>query len=292
MSTHSRLPANAEDGVHYRPMEARDLDQAWGLSLDQHWPHRPVDWENALTLGEGIVAECDGQVVGSALRWRWDATHATVGLIIVSEHMRGRRVGSALTSQLLDDLDGYTVSLHATEEGRGLYERLGFVRTGEIRQHQGIASPAPLIALGDGWRLRPYDRSDDEALFAFDTRARGWSRPSLLRMCLDTAESVMVLDHGGELSGYAVLRRFGRGLVIGPVIASDATGAKALIGHFASLAAGRFVRIDLEFSSGLVAWVEALQLQRVGTVTAMARGPVAAKDGGAHLFALATQALG
>ena len=45
--------------------------------------------------------------------------------------------------------------LHATSEGRGLYERLGFVRTGEIRQHQGVAQPAPLIALGPGWRLRP-----------------------------------------------------------------------------------------------------------------------------------------
>jgi hypothetical protein len=57
---------------------------------------------------------------------------------------------------LLDGLDQHTVLLHATAEGRGLYERLGFVRIGEVRQHQGNAQPSPPIALDAGWRLRPH----------------------------------------------------------------------------------------------------------------------------------------
>ena len=57
---------------------------------------------------------------------------------------------------LLEGLEGCSVLLQATSEGRGLYERLGFVRTGEIRQHQGVAQPAPLIALGpSGACVRP-----------------------------------------------------------------------------------------------------------------------------------------
>ena len=292
MNTMRKPLPSTEHGVVYRAMRASDLDAAWGLSLDQHWPHRPLDWSTAFSLGEGIVAEVDGQLVGTAMRWLWGETHATVGLVIVSELMRGRRIGSALMNLALEGLDDRIVSLHATEEGRGLYERLGFVRTGEIRQHQGVASHVPLIALDEGWRLRPLDGSDEPALFELDRQARGWERPQLLRTWLDTGEQAMVLDHDGRMDGYAILRRFGRGVVVGPVVASDGIGARALIGHLIGTAAGRFVRIDLDFDSGLAPWVEELQLHRVGTVTAMTRGSLHREPVQPRLFALATQALG
>lgn len=292
MSTTSRPIIYIEQGVEYRAMRADDIDAAWYLSMDQHWPHRPVDWSTALSLGEGIVAEVDGQLVGTAMRWLWGERHATVGLVIVSEQMRGRRIGSALMNLVLEGLEHRSVSLHATEEGRGLYERLGFVRTGEVRQHQGIAAHPPLIGLDDGWRLRPFDRSDEATLFDLDARARGWKRENLLRTWLDSAERIMVLDHDGALDGYATLRRFGRGVAVGPVVASDDIGARALIGHLVGVATGRFTRIDLEFDSGLAPWIEELQLQRVGTVTAMTRGPLCEPSDGPRRFALATQALG
>jgi ribosomal protein S18 acetylase RimI-like enzyme len=293
MSTIRRISASStEYGVEYRTMRNDDLEAAWGLSMDQHWPHRPTDWKYALELGEGIVAEADGHLVGTAMRWLWGKTHATVGLVIVSESMRGRRIGGELMNRVLAGLEKRSVLLHATAAGRGLYERLGFVRTGEIRQHQGIAATAPLVALDNGWRLRPFDRSDEPALFELDARARGWQRQEMLRMFIDSAERVMVLDHNGVLDGYAMLRRFGRGVVVGPVIASDIVGARALISHLVGLAAGRFVRMDLDFDSGLATWVEELQLHRAGTVTAMTRGKQNAAPEGVRLFALATQALG
>jgi predicted GNAT family N-acyltransferase len=284
--------APSESGAEYRAMQASDIDAAWSLSTDQHWSHRPVDWQDALALGDGIVVVADDQLVGTAMRWRWGDGHATVGLVIVAEEMRGRRIGSALMNRLLDGLEDCSVSLHATEEGRGLYERLGFVRTGEIRQHQGTPAGAPLIALDEGWRLRPLDRSDESTLFELDARARGWPRPQLLRLWLDSAERVVALDHDGTLDGYAILRRFGRGVVIGPVVASDDLGARALIAHLVNLAAGRFVRIDLDFDSGLTTWLEELQLHRAGTVTAMTRGRLQRNARDVRLFALATQALG
>lgn len=291
-NTIRKQAASPDGGVEYRAMKATDLDAAWRLSMEQNWPHRPVDWKVAFALGEGIVAEVDGALVGTAMSWRWGAGHATLGLVIVSERMRGRRIGSALTERVLDELGDRSVTLHATEDGRGLYERLGFVRTGEVRQHQGMAGPAPLVAMDQGWRLRPFDRSDEAALFALDARARGWPRVEMLRLWIDSAERITVLDHDGALDGYAILRRFGRGVVIGPVIASDPIGAQALIAHLASVAAGRFVRIDVDFDTGLTPWIEDLQLQRAGSVVAMTRGALHASPEGPRLFALATQAMG
>jgi predicted GNAT family N-acyltransferase len=286
------LSSSSLQPVQFRALRTSDIDAAWGLSCEQLWPHRSVDWADALALGEGVAATVDGKLVGTAMRWLWGSTHATVGLVIVSETMRGRRIGSALMDRVLEGLEDRTVCLHATEEGRGLYERLGFVRTGEIRQHQGIASNAPLQALDAGWRLRPMDHSDHAAILELDFLARGWHRQDMLQRWLGTAEQVMVLDHDGQVDGYAIMRRFGRGLTIGPVVASDDIGARCLIAHLVSLAAGRFVRMDLDFDSGLASWAEELKLKRVGTVTTMARGAAINGNEGPRLFALATQALG
>jgi hypothetical protein len=89
-----------------------------------------------------------------------------------------------------------------------------------------------------------------------------------------------------------MLRRFGRGHAIGPVVAPDATGAQALIAHLSGQNAGRFTRIDIDFDSGLAEWVESLGLLRVDAPTTMLRGPALMETPGTRMFAIVTQALG
>lgn len=283
----------ADDGVLLRPMTEADLPQAQAMSAELRWPHRPVDWEHVFAHSEGIVAERDGQLIATAQRWRWGKRHATLGLVIVTPACQGRRIGHRLMTALLDGLDDCTVLLHATAEGRGLYERLGFVRIGEIRQHQGVALPAPLIALPAGWRLRPVGQNEAQALHQLDEDARGMPRPALIDELLAQAEACVVLDHDGTQKGFAILRRFGRGHVIGPVVAPDAESAKAMIAHLAGMNAGRFTRIDIDFDSGLAEWLEGIGLLRVDAPTTMVRGaPLQHPEGAPRLFAIVTQALG
>lgn len=283
----------SDDGVWLRPMTQEDIPHAHALSDQMRWPHRPVDWEQVFAHGEGLVAVRDDTIIGTALRWRWGDHHATIGLVIVTPACRGRRIGHRLLSALLHDLENCTVVLQATADGRGLYERLGFVRTGEIRQHQGVAQPAPLIGLPADWRLRPAGPSDTPSLLDMDAAARGMPRQALISELLGQADACVVLDHDGESKGFAILRRFGRGHTIGPVVAPDAQGAKALIAHLAGMNAGHFTRIDIDFDSGLTEWIESIGLLRVDAATTMVRGtlpaPVAA--GAPRLFAIVTQAI-
>ncbi|CAJ0706490.1 GNAT family N-acetyltransferase [Ralstonia sp. 22086] len=292
----SSVPAQnlpADDGVVLRPMTADDLAQAHALSEEQRWPHRPADWAQSFAHAEGIVAERDGQIIATAQRWRWGPRHATIGLVIVTPACQGRRIGHRLMSALLDGLDNHTVLLHATAEGRGLYERLGFVRTGEIRQHQGVAQPTPLIALPTGWRLRPAGLNEAADLRRLDAQARGMPRDALIDDLLASADACVVLDDDGEARGFAMLRRFGRGHAIGPVVAPDAESAKALIAHLAGINAGHFTRIDIDFDSGLAEWLESIGLLRVDAPTTMVRGePLATPPGAPALFAIVTQAMG
>ena len=281
----------APDGVVLRAMQADDLGAAHALSLEVHWPHRLADWQLVFELGQGIVAERDGELVGAAMSWLWGPGHATLGLVIVDPRCRGRRIGFRMMQALLALLSGRSIWLNATQAGRGLYERLGFVRVGEVRQHQGTALSAPLVALAEGWRLRPSDHNDQASLIKLDALGRGMPRDHLLTGLLTQADTV-VLDYADQARGFAMLRRFGRGLVIGPVVAPDAAGAMALIAYLVGLSAGKFVRIDVDFDGGLTEWLESLGLLRVDMATEMLRGSIPAGEAVVRRFALVTQALG
>ncbi|WP_157267948.1 GNAT family N-acetyltransferase [Azohydromonas aeria] len=287
----SDSPVVASDGVTLRPMTLSDLGVGHALTTELRWPHRNTDWELAFRHGEGLVAERDGAIVGTGMRFRWGPRHATIGFVIVSPACQGRRIGHRLMTALLDGLEDHTVLLHATADGRGLYERLGFVRAGEIRQHQGVALPSPPIALEPGWRLRPASQSDLMTLAALDAQARGMPRDALIEELFAQSEATVVLDHEGAACGFAMLRRTGRGHSVGPVAAPDEVGAKALIGYLSGLNAGRFTRIDIDFDTGLAEWLESIGLLRVDAPTTMVRGAPLAVDT-PRLYALAAQALG
>lgn len=279
------------DGVTLRSMTEADLESAQALSREFQWPFRLEDWRFSLGLGEGVAAVRDGELVGTALRWRWGKRHATVGHVMVTPRMQGQRLGQHLMHAVMLGLEDRTVLLHATAEGRGVYERMGFAITGEVRQHQGIAAPAQLVALPDDGRLRPLGRNDAEALAALDTRAAGMPREAMLHRLLADGETV-VLARGGEAVGFSIVRRFGRGHAIGPVVAPDRTSAQALIGHWCSRYAGKFLRIDVDAGSGLPEWLEEQGLPRVGSVTTMVRGGALERGPGFGYWALVTQAMG
>jgi predicted N-acetyltransferase YhbS len=273
-------------------MAARDLAAIQALSVAVRWPHRVTDWEQAFRHGEGLVAECDGEVIGSAARFLWGERHATVGMIIVAPDRQGQGIGQRLMDALMAPLAKRNVLLHATVEGTRLYERMGFVRVGETRQYQGIAPSVPPVALGSGARLRPAMAADRQDLIDLDAQGRGMSRGNLIADLMQCAQAAIVLDDGGQARGFALLRSFGRGQLIGPVVAGDETEAKALIAHLLGLNAGRFTRIDVDADTDLGVWLEGLGLACVDSAAIMVRGAAPTSTGKLRWFATATQALG
>jgi GNAT superfamily N-acetyltransferase len=274
-----------------RPLALADLPAARALSAAQGWPHREEDWRFVLGLGEGVAAEQDGRLAGTALGWRYGPGFATLGLVIVSEAARGRGIGRALTTAVLDRLGSRTVLLNATSDGMPLYRSLGFAPGREIRQLQGASFSPPPVAPPPGHRLRPLAPGDGAKLAALDERATGMPRQALIAALLPVSEG-LVLDRDGEAVGFALLRPFGRGLVIGPVVAPDEGGARALIAQGLSSRPGRFVRLDVPAETGLPGWLRGLGLEDAGPAMGMARGTPPRPEGKARSFALASQALG
>ena len=88
-------------------------------------------------------------------------------------------------------------------------------------------------------------------------------RRALIGALLKTGTGV-VLDDDGIATGFAILRRFGIGQVIGPVVAPDAAGAQALIAHFLAANPGQFIRIDVTEESGFAPWLRESGAGRCG----------------------------
>ncbi|MGZ2487728.1 putative N-acetyltransferase YhbS [Rhizobium pisi] len=263
------------------------LEAAVQLSRQAGWPHRLEDWQMALILSQGAVAIEGGRVVGTVLTTSYEADCAAINMVIVDESMRGRGLGRRLMDAALEIAGSRPLRLVATEQGLPLYEKLGFQKTGAIWQHQGVAGK---IAALPGTEAAT--AGDMDAITELDRRAFGADRRRLLSYLAASGEFA-VMRRNGRVCGFAVLRTFGRGEVIGPVVAGGLDDAKALVAHFIVKRPGQFLRVDTTVDTGLAPWLAAQGLAHVGGGIAMAKPPIPrGADPAAATFALVNQALG
>ncbi len=288
----------SKTNLRYRAFTLADIPAAHGLSMALGWPYRPEDWQFSADTAKGFVAEESGIVIGTALCWKFGADRASLGHVIVSSVHQGRGIGRKLMEAVLEELGPRITFLHATPAGKPLYEKLGFTVCGSLEQYQGNVGPSFRIALLDGERLRTGTSEDFPQLIELASRASGLDRQAVLSALLKRGESV-VLERDGEIVGFSVLRRFGRGYVIGPVVAlrsRDDARARALIGYWLTRREGEFVRIDVPAGTSLTDWLGDQGLKRVDVCSKMVRNAPAEAHSGVpdpvyRLYGLISQAM-
>ncbi|MBB3005099.1 GNAT family N-acetyltransferase [Paraburkholderia tropica] len=280
-----------------RDLGEADLPVAQQFSEEAGWPHRLSDWQSLSALGIGRVVMCDGQIASLGQIFVWDEHAASISLLVSDAAHRAGEAEAVLLRDLLERAGTRGVTVHAFGHWRHAVERLGFRESGAVLQYQGRPRSAPLIALPAGTRLRPANHADEAALCELDARANGMRRERLIAAWLDQHVQAIVLDSESSdegIRGFAFLRRFGRGLLIGPVVASEPQLAQALIAHLCGKAAGKFVRLDAveHYAVPIGAWFESLGLTCVNRVPKMTFGDAAHGAADLHTFAVAAQALG
>jgi len=279
-----------------RPMEQDDLGACHRLSLQFKWPHRLEDWNFLLQMGQGYLLENQEpdatlRVVGSVVCTCFGQAHAVIGMLLVQAELQRRGLGRRLMQHVAEQVNGRSLMVNATAAGMPLYKQLGFVQEDVLHQFQGASAQPVLVSLPPGERVRPMGKSDVPTLLALDAQATGMDRSKLLVALLEISDAV-ALDRDGEMLGFALVRRFGHGRVIGPVVAPDAERAKGLIAHWINTYSDSFIRIDVFASSGLQDWFDKLGMTCVDRVTRMRKGPPPQKNPGMQLFSIVNQALG
>jgi predicted N-acetyltransferase YhbS len=285
------MATGTEAIVRLRAMTPDDLAAAHALSRAEQWPHRLEDWAICLKLGAGVVACREDEVIGTAMYWAYGTEFATIGMVIVSRAEQGHGLGRLLMQNVIDQLGDRTLLLNSTNEGRRLYERLGFIAIGSVFQHQGAAFAVPMASLIPNERVAPMKAGDLVAVAELDALAVGMNRSHVIQHLCGISQGIM-LNREDDPAGFALYRRFGRGYSLAPVIAPDVGGAKLLISQWLGTNVGMFCRLDVREDSQLSTWLDDLGLPCVGRVTRMVRGPAPVTGKGVFAYSLINQAMG
>src|SRR6266496_749444 len=172
--------------------------------------------------GEVFVVEREGGLAGASGCAHFGAT-GWVGAVAVVPEARRAGLGRALTEAAvawLRERGAGTIQLYATDMGRPIYERLGFVAEGACVALGGRRQPGP--PTGAVRAARP---DDLQAAQAVDREATGEDRAALLTSLWPG--SALVAEAGGGVRGYHLPSPWRSG---GATVAADLVGHRGLEG--------------------------------------------------------------
>ncbi|MDE1990885.1 MAG: GNAT family N-acetyltransferase [Rhizobiaceae bacterium] len=274
--------------ISLRPITAIDVPKCQLLSAELKWPHRLEDWAQMYRLADGAVLEtAAGEIIGSVFT-ALQGPRATIGLMIVKPAYQGKGLGRRLMEWAIQQVGDRPIALNATDAGVALYEKLGFKTVGVVHQYQGhLNVEAPQDR---PHQIRQAATADFDRLATLSDAATGFDRRALLTDIFSFSRRISVLDQGGEIEAFGCLRPFGRGLHLGPLVASNADQATQVFRHLVRDLGGEFIRVDCPSDSGLEPVFVDSGLAQVSKVQQMVRGdPFFA--GAVKQYGLATQAL-
>jgi len=274
-----------------------DLEQLHALSISVGWPHRGADWQFLREVGKGVVATDEiGRIMSSAMWFRQAPELATIGMVITSPRLQTQGTGLWLMEYALKDLEGVNLRLNATRAAQRLYFSLGFKPEKKVYQCQGVVTepPADAPVTGD---VRKLMSNDLAAAVALDATAFGIARARLMEKLFGQSQGYG-LFRDGLLAAFALSRRFGRGHVVGPIVAANDEDALAVVSPHIRDNKDTFLRLDTHFETGDFAFhVVHSGLKVFDTVLTMSFGKTLADYASAsadapRTYGLASQTLG
>jgi len=268
--------------TYFAVMTSRHLDGAMRLSQAEGWSQRREDWNMMMNCSTGIVALSNGDLVGTALRTDFGPVVSTLNSVIVEPNMRGRGIATAMISELMIPKRRYRL-VAADEQVALLYQKLGFEPAGLVVKYEGIARGLHQLANS----IQRARFSDIAAISKIESSDFDGDRTALVEWLWQNADLRVSRDAEGRINGYAAMRAFGSGYLIGPVSARDSSTASNLIRDCARELVGSFVRIDIANCFHLDTTLTRLGLTRVGTGVPMFCGGSPTFE----RFALASRAL-
>ncbi len=269
----SDIALSLPDGYHLRAMQRRDIPAAYDLSQQLGWPHRLEDWQFVYSLSRALVICQQGRVIATASLIP-QGEYATIALVIVTASQRGKGLGRVLMQALMQMAGDKTLLLSASDAGVPLYQKLGFVAGRTIRQYQGIVTAS--TSVDPAITMQSYQQRDAAQLTDFINAAYGVDRSAItkaLSQAVATQQSeIRLLKSQETITACVVVRTFGRGVSIGPVIARDKITAHKLIVASLQTKQGQFVRIDFYDDAALAAYLQTRGLTLADSTTQMVLG--------------------
>jgi GNAT superfamily N-acetyltransferase len=207
-------------GAIQRLLSAHDIPAAVQLSAEAGWNQTAEDWRMLIELApEGCLAmEVDGELAATITLLCYGWRLAWIGMVLTKLQYRGRGLARRLLTQALaqaDQMGIETVKLDATDQGKALYEKLGFRSEQAVERWSG---PGSVDAPG----LLTYARPSEEWRGA-DFQVFGADRSQLLERLARRN------PHFSAVRSYLFTRPGRQTAYLGPCVSDTPETARTLI---------------------------------------------------------------
>ncbi|WP_189712974.1 GNAT family N-acetyltransferase [Streptomyces phaeofaciens] len=288
------MPTPSPSALPIRRLTHRDLTACADLSEDRGWPREEHKWGLLLSAGKGYgIDDPDGGLVTACVITEYgpygSPSLGAIGMVLVAERHSRQGIGRRLMRHVVAGMGTTPLTLHATPNGRPLYEELGFKATGRAEMVRGRFRPGnspSTIA------TRAATAEDLTTILRLDEEVFGTDRTHVITRLPAFADQLRVAEDNGRIIGYAAAWPNMDTQVVGPLIARDTETAKALL---ASLAAhtDRPLRTDIDVRhEELLAWVKERGLESVAFNAVMTYGITELPGDWSRRFAPLTVAAG
>ncbi|MBN1444458.1 MAG: GNAT family N-acetyltransferase [Planctomycetes bacterium] len=235
----------SSESHHLRPLRVFDIPDAMVLKEIAGWNQTEEDWKLFIEIQrEGCFAlEAGGRVVATSTAIPYGSAFGWVGMVLVLPEERRKGHGTRMLDAAVEHLlqRGVTPALDATQVGKLVYDRRGFVDVLGVERRMGMPAAVGSAAASCGrLAVEAIDRVAD-----LDREAFGADRTSVLRGLLGRDGSRgLVYPPAGEAEGYLIVRRGTRFTHIGPWVARSEEAASALFATALSRLQGCTVGVD------------------------------------------------
>jgi ribosomal protein S18 acetylase RimI-like enzyme len=218
------------------------------LSASVGWDYDEKEILTVLSSGKIFGHKnAEGKIVSSSAIIPYDTFLASIGMVIVNKEFRGLGLGKEATKKCIESVSKDTsIMLIATEEGKKLYERMGFITVDCVHKYICDNYKATTKPLNNGgFKIEESRKVDFTEILKLDEEAFGDRRSHFLLNRIKQAEECLVIkDNNGTIVGYGLSILGPVNLILGPIVASDYQTASFLIDRLSSKHQGK-LRIDV-----------------------------------------------
>ncbi|MDX3802705.1 GNAT family N-acetyltransferase [Streptomyces sp. AK04-3B] len=268
------MPTPSLAHLPIRRLTHRDLAACADLSEDRGWPREEHKWSLLLSAGTGYgIDDPDGGLVSACVVTEYgpygSPSFGAVGMVLVAGRHARRGVGRRLMRHIVSLMGTTPLTLHATPNGRPLYEELGFKTTGRAEMLRGRLTPGvpdPDVT------TRAATAEDLPSILLLDEEVFGADRTHVITRLPAFADQFRVAEEAGRIIGYSAAWPNMDTQVVGPLIARDTKTAQSLLASLADRT-DRPLRTDIDVRhEELLAWVKARGLESVAFNSVMTYG--------------------
>ncbi|MCC2252260.1 MAG: GNAT family N-acetyltransferase [Bacillota bacterium] len=228
-------------------LEELDIPGLIALSAAVGWDYDKHEIRTVMSSGKVYGHKnMEGKIVSSAAIIPYGSSLASIGMVIVHPDYRGKGLGRKVTQKCLDSVsDETTVMLIATDEGKPMYESMGFCSIDCVYKY--LCDSYLSIEQNNNldMEITPIHEENLPQIVRLDKNAFGEERKTfLIHRIKQAKEALVVKDSDGMIIGFALSVLGPINLILGPIVAPNAHIASLLIDKLANNHQGR-LRIDI-----------------------------------------------